>query len=268
MKIFNIFKKKQDNFNTKYKKEILDNDYEVNFEDINLEIYIKKIVENNIDKIFLSDIYNISKLDFRSWPLISIKGIQHLVNLQILNLYGSKMNNISYLGELNNLEELNISWADNISEINTLKKLKKLKSLKAFYSSGIKDFSPIESIITLEKLDISQNTLSRGDFLKSLINLNDLSISKNNLTDINFLENCLKLEILDISGNNITNIEILSKFKNLVKLDISANNITNIDSLLTLPNLKYLDLRGNDIIDNKAILKLKENRCKLVNWRK
>ena len=76
MSLFNLFKKKKTEIIfEKVEKAEIENDQVITFEDINLEVYIRKTIEKETGDIFKSDVYNIKKLNFKGWPLISIRGI-------------------------------------------------------------------------------------------------------------------------------------------------------------------------------------------------
>lgn len=93
------------------------------------------------------------------------------------------------------------------------------------------DFSGIEWIPDLEKLDLSGNDIEYVNCLKTLI----------------------KLRELDLSDNCITDLSPLAALYNLEKLDLSNNRISTITPLLSLPHLKELDIRGNDLEPGELI---------------
>lgn len=263
--MFKIFRKKE-NVN-KIEKATIENDKIISFGDINLEVYIRKLIKKESGDIYLSDVYNIKKLDFLGWPLIDIRGIQYMTNLVSLNLYYSRMGNISFLSYLENLKKLNLSWGDSLSEIKSIKNLKKLEELIISYSPRISNFSEIRFIISLKVLDLSENRLNNLDFIKELINLEKCCFSKNNLEIIDLSYN-KKLKDIDISANNIKNINSLEKLIEIEYLDLSVNKIENIRVLKNLKNLKTIDLRGNNInykdLSNKTSLDfLKSINCKI-----
>lgn len=263
--MFHLFKKKKKKHIIE--KENLENDKIANFSDINLEVYVRKLIKKEDGDIFLSDTYNIKELNFLSWPLIDIRGIENMPNVESLNLYYSRITNITYLKYLNNLKELNLSWIDSLSELRSISELKHLEKLTVSYSPRINDFSIIRFIKSLKYLDFSENRLNIADYIKELLHLETLILSKNNLSSIDLKEN-IKIKYLDLSANKISKISFLSNLTELEYLDLSVNSIEDISSLNNLSKLKKLDLRGNNLnykneINKNTLSYLKSINCKI-----
>lgn len=260
--MFNIFNKDKNKMIRAKAGKVLE------FEDINLEVYIRNCINLKEGDIFESDVLEITKLDFKGWPLISIRGIESVINLEELILYQSKMNNLSFLKKLTKMKKLDLSWSDSISEIDSLINLKELEELSISYSSGLKNFYVINEFKKLKKLDLSENYLYDISFMKDISWIGEINLSKNNLSEYKSPDGNLGIKILDISANRFEKIEFLEKMPNLEILDISVNRIADISVLMKLDNLKHVDLRGNKIdfstAENKETMrKLKKIKCKI-----
>lgn len=261
--MLSIFKKKEIELKERKKEG-----NPIEFEDINLEVYLRKLTGIKEGTLYEDDLAGIKKLDFKGWPLISIRGIQYVCDLEELNLYQSKMNNLSFLKKLVKLKKLDLSWSDSISEIESLSGLTDMEDLRISYSSGLKNFYPINNMKKLKILDLSENFLYDNTFMSSIDWIEEINLSKNNLTEYKVEKENLKLRSLDISANHLSNIEFLRKIPDLIHLDISVNKITDLEPLLCLTKLEYLDMRGNKIdFSNKrnkdVLLFLKDIKCKI-----
>ena len=65
---------------------------------------------------------------FETWKVESIEPLQHLTQLQTLNLSGNKISDISFLQHLTQLQTLNL-WGNEISDISFLQHLTQLQTL-------------------------------------------------------------------------------------------------------------------------------------------
>lgn len=105
---------------------------------------------------------NIEELRVRQANLETLKGVEQLSKLRLLEVYGSnKLNDISPISELNNLKVL------------------ELESCKS-----IRDFSPIGTLSNLETLAIvSCRTMESVSFTKNLAKLNIFNFNRTNVED-------------------------------------------------------------------------------------
>ena len=126
--------------------------------------------------LMLSDVWEVQSLDLRYAYIIDLSPLLELQNLNQLSLSNttqclsdlselkqlkalymscSGLEDISFLAELTNLEELDISEND-ISDLTPLSGLKNLKYLY-LYSNNISDISPLAELTNLERLDLRYN---------------------------------------------------------------------------------------------------------------
>ena len=166
----------------------------------------------------------------------------------------SNISDISALGGLTNLTELDWSYNKNIS-IGALANLPNLQTLD-LSGNGIISIGELGSLPNLQTLNLSSNNISDISALGNLTNLQTLNWSYNKIIYISTLRNLTNLQTLNLSGNNISDISALRSLTNLQTLKtlhLSGNKISDISALANLTNLQTLDLSGNGISDISAL---------------
>jgi Leucine-rich repeat (LRR) protein len=130
----------------------------------------------------------------------------------------------------------------------------------------VSDILGLESLITLEHLQLERNKLESIDGIQFLTTLRTLDLSYNNLEKIQNLETLTNLEELNLSNNKIQKIQSLDSLPNLKKLFLNDNRIKEIDNLASLGNLEELNLSHNQILEIKNLDKLEKlKRLNLAN---
>ena len=146
-----------------------------------------------------------------------------------------------------NMLEFKSLFLFNVSDLNGLQYAKNLEWLKVNNSLEITDVSNLVGLESLERLDLSNNSIADLSDVSQLTNLRFLEMSENVITDVSGLENLSELETLTLSGNNIVNIEPVKNLENLVGLYLDNNDITALPNLEELDNLIIIDLTNNDL---------------------
>lgn len=111
-----------------------------------------------------------------------IRNIASLTQVETLNVAGTKLKDLSEVGQLQQLERLEISenplaTAESIAELGNLTKLTTLNMFK----TGIKDIDVLDHLDALDYLDISGNKIESLMALKNLGNLTRLFMHDNPL---------------------------------------------------------------------------------------
>jgi internalin A len=207
-----------------------------------------------------------------------IKGLEHLINLRILDLGGNQIEEIKGLDKLINLEKLNLSY-NRITEIKGLDTLVNLKELNC-HTNHIREIKGLENLVKLQALNLYYNRISEIKGLENLINLKIIDLGYNNWIrrEERYLlrKNAQEIvkfcqdkkqgkfpfvtirgskyyafdNVLDLSRRRITDIaeiEGLEKLKNLIELNLSENQINEIKGLENLKNLQILNLNRNPL---------------------
>ena len=156
---------------------------------------------------------------------------------------------------------------------------------------GITSLDGIDKLVSLEQLDIRNNSIERiPNSISSLKKLRELNISNNKLTEIptavwnlpmltsfSALNNELsslvitpspqtKLEKLDLSGNALQTVsQGIGNVANLKELNLSYNFLETLPSLEQLKQLKILKLQYNNLI---ALPSLKQNPLEVFQMEK
>ena len=138
-------------------------------------------------------------------------------------------------------------------------------------------------VSALEKLDVSNTSVTELSILASAENLVELRADGNGISDISALSNCIKLEILSLCGNELTSLSGLENATILCSVNLSDNQLQDVSilgkSAATMKNLYLINNQIKDIsflesftemeylrLDNNQITSLSslENMTKLV----
>ncbi len=217
----------------------------------------------------------------RTQVVTSADGIQHLVNLTDLAIYGGDLkqvdvskntkltqlcfnsNQLTTIDLSNNPDLAVLRLASNkFSQIDLSKNLNltevilnenKLTSIDLSELTKLKEVYLNTNLLTT--VDVSKNTLLQGlnisflaleniDVSKNTV-LRYLNASSNNLTSIDLSQNSL-LDSLYIYRNQLSELDV-SKNVNLVTLDASINNLTRLDLSKNLKLTRY-DYKNNPLL--------------------
>ena len=114
-------------------------------------------------------------------------------------------------------------------------------------NNQISDGDFLKGLSKLQYLDLHSNQISNGGFLKGLTNLHTLGLSNNQISNGDFLKGLTNLQSLNLSHNKISNGDFLKGLTNLQTLFLSKNQISSGDFLKGLTNLQTLSLSNNQI---------------------
>ena len=165
---------------------IEEEDYIVEFEDHNLEQAVRMAIDKPEGPLYLSDVIGIRILNADERGIESLKGIQHLQNLEVLNFSENQVTDISVLQYLTKLRWLTF-WHNQVTDISVLQYLTNLEYL-SFWNNQVTDISVLQNLMTkLRWLDFSENQVTDISVLQYLTNLEYLYFSHNQVTDISAL---------------------------------------------------------------------------------
>ena len=126
--------------------------------------------------------------------ITEISGLEHLTDLQKLDLNNNKIKEIKGLEHLTNLKRLDL-WENQIEEIKGL-----------------------EHLTSLQRLDLRYNKIEEISGLEHLTNLRELDLSYNMIEEISGLEHLTNLQRLDLRGNPIKEGEKYLLGKNVLDI--------------------------------------------------
>ncbi len=240
---------------------------------------ILKVEEGKITPMKLSEI---TALSLSQKGVKSIQGLQHCSSLRSLNLYYNKIEDLSPIAKLHNLETLYLGYNSELEKLPDLSALKKVKVLSFRECGKLRDLRGLKEMIWLESLNLQQVYLSDISPLAGLVNLKSLNLYYNKIEDLSPIANMDKLEALSVSYNpELTKVPDLSALKKVKSLsfyqcgklkDISGIkgmiwleslglgyvNLSDISPIAGLVNLKSLDLQYNKIEDLSPIVNMEK----------
>lgn len=202
----------------------------------------------------------------------SLEGLQHAVNLRLLNLSSNEVSDLATVRDLplTNLDISENAFADFSSvaafsalttlrinenpatDLTPLAGLTSLTTLDASHS-GLADISPLANLSALRELRLWRNTISDLTPLAGLTALTELRLGTNNIADISPLGKLTSLTKLDIFSNAIVDISALAGLTALAELNVDGNVLTDINALSGLTSLWDLGLAHNNIWDISAL---------------
>jgi hypothetical protein len=161
--------------------------------------------------------------------------------------------------DLSTIEDIEILFST-VTDINGggLALCKSLRSL-ALIDTALTDIAPSALLpvsSTLERLNLSQQGLTRMVHVSTLPVLRELYLQENAITRIEGLQGCPRLQRIWLYGNKITRIDGLQPVGELRELWLQQNKISRISGLEGLAHLANLGLGGNKISDYKDLQRL------------
>ena len=222
--------------------------------------------------------------------IVSLRGLEHAVNLGFLHFSNSKITDLTPLAKLFSLETLKL-YGNNIADITPLSKLTALKHLE-LHDNQITDLTPLTHLTNLEELSLAGNpiidftplakfphfahlvptviemsdpTLERVIRQKlelpakipltdvEMQRLRDLVVLESDIANLHGLEYAVNLHFLHLSGSQIVDLTPLANLVSLEVLKLYDNEISDIAPLANLTNLQELNLSGNPITDYSPI---------------
>jgi len=255
-----------------YEKELANgtaSENPIHFTDPNLEAVIREKINKPSGDIYPSEVAGIHSLDAGGRQIISLDGIESLVNLTWLELHGNQISNLAPLSSLTSLTDLDLA-GNQITDLAPLSGLTSLTHLRLagnqisnltplsgltsltvlfLYNNQISDLAPLSGLTSLWWLRLSNNQISDLAPLSSLASLNELGLGYNHISDLAPLSGLTSLTKLSLAGNQISDLAPLSGLTSLNELGLGYNQISDLAPLSGLTSLTKLDLGNNQISD-------------------
>ena len=202
---------------------------------------------------------NIDRLVLTGNRLTDIQPVLTMVWLKRLSVDYNSIKNLTGIGKLQNLEELNISNNPLSSLPDDVCKITMLRRLYAG-DDGIKALpQSIRSLVNLDRLYLAGNQLEAVNGLDALNRLELLDLSRCGLETVPAeIDNLTKLKYLYLSNNRLTELpEGIGKLP-LERLEAANNLLSSLpESFASLTGLKQLVISGNAFFELPAqVLKL------------
>lgn len=175
----------------------------------------------------------------------SVEPLAPLTQLQTLYLKQDGITDISPLGSLVNLEQLDVSGNYEIADITAVKDMSKLQTLD-FSINSASDLTPAAGLGSLQRLNASDNQIASLPDMSAMTSLTALDLSKNQLTDVSALASLSQLEELNLSGNDgLTDVTALAGLVNLEKDSTYMPTEKMKEDLFAAINVNKLFLKFN-----------------------
>ena len=190
----------------------------------------------------------LTQLDLREKGLedADLQGLKEMTNLELLDLRGNEMSDLSLLSGMTHLKELNLG--DDIggnTDIHDLSPLSGLTSLKVLHlpSENIEDLSPLSGLTGLEDLALIGDSGFVDDIepLASLVNLKELYLKIGIIEDLSPLAEMTKLESLRIRAESyVSDLSPLAGMTHLKELELPAPQFPDAVDISPLSGLTEL----------------------------
>mgnify|MGYP001012898408 CR=1 FL=1 len=183
-----------------------------------------------------------------------LNNVKHLNKLNSLTFRGVKLDNLDFLSDMNNLQELHILYGS-YKNLDSVSRLKRLKSIEFSRVRQIPNFDFLNSLENLEKIEFEG--MSRMDEIPNLFNLRKLKsihISNNlrlkNIKSVGQIPN-LKFFYLSFPENSKT-----SERKNLIE--------QSVEILMKSKSIEYTNLMH--FTGEEVMKKLTKKGIKTWRW--
>lgn len=270
----------------------------VRFKDKVFEEVIRYSVDKPYGDILFEDVKNLQVLDLAFKEVKDLSGLEYLVGLKKLGLYGIKVTDkdlkvintmlrleeldlancgIRYVGEhafdrLKNLREIVLDENPGIQiDKNAFAQNTSLEDFMA-EDCGIYSLDCLRNVTSIKSVFAQNNHLRSLDALANLTKINYLALNENQITDISGLKGKSLITHLMMNNNPVSNISVLADMPLLNTFYLKKGRLTSVDALKDLKKLEVVYLDDNQIEDISAFrnspvlrqLTLVNNRVRVV----
>ena len=189
----------------------------------------------------------LERIELRRNSISNLSPLAGLVRLNNIKLRGNKITDVSPLGNLINVDWLGLE-ENAITDVSPLAGLVKLNGI-GLEGNPISDVSPLAGCISLEGINARRTAISDFSSLAKLARFRWLEMDRSNISNLSGLAELTQLTRLQLNDNSIKDITPLAKLTRLESLELVNNTILDVSPLAGLTNLEHLHLRNNIISD-------------------
>ena len=208
----------------------------------------------NLTELQLGGEWSDSKGFVNSNAISDFSPLFSLSKLEILNLSGAAISNVSTLAGLTQLRVLYLRLSS-IMDISALGQLIQLTDLDLSQTS-VSDISALASLTQLKRLYLRCPTVSDVSPLTALKALTSLNLDGTAVLDVSPLAGLTQLEDLYLGSTAVSDVSTLSALKQLQELGLSSTTVSDVSALSGLAQLEFLHLRGTPVSDVSTLAKL------------
>lgn len=151
------------------------------------------------------------------------------------------IDDISEIGKLSNLKEIDLSVRANVSNIDGLKSLTHLEKLN-LSGNNVRDISALRGLTNLQELNLGATQVEDITALKDVPNLKYVGLSNDNIKDLSVIKELKNLKELSLTDCVMKDLSAI-KGSNIEELWINRDQANDIDTLKGLKNLKHLNVK-------------------------
>ena len=180
---------------------------------------------------------------------VSCAELSKLPYLERLTALDYQFSSLTFLSSLSEMRELVLTGcrfpAEDLDIIAGLPSLQRL----TLSDCSLSTISGLENAQNLTYLDLSSNTIRNLEPLSAIVTLQELYLQHNAMTNLTALGTLSSLQTLNASYNSLESIAPLATCQKLGWLDVSNNKLPNLGAVDNLPELSYLNASHNELND-------------------
>ena len=204
-------------------------------------MYVSDTAIENVD--FLKDNTEIVDLELSKNPLlVNTAGLtENKESLKELNISQTPIDEVKFVSTMPSLQILHI----HNTKVQDLSPLSNTSITKLHLNdTPVSDMSPLESL-PLSYLSLEGTKVTDFSFLNSLSSLNLLNLANLNLDEIPILDGNTELDWLGLKDNNIKDLSPLKTKESLVNVYFPNNRVEDVTPLTEMPWLEEIDMSEN-----------------------
>lgn len=222
---------------------------EVTFADASVEEAVRLHLAVDEKKVlYTNDLWDLS---YFTAPVGAqdISDLRHMIFVEDLAIDSVPSGQLHYLSSLVNLTSLQIRntsiSADEMKLIGSLPNLKRL----TLSNCGLTTAAGLETAVSLEYLDLSQNTIRDLSPLAGMTGLQELYLQHNAVNDLTVVGTLKSLRRLDVSYNLLSTLTPIYDCAELTYIGAGNNTITSLAGIEKLGSLQTLMIPSNTLTD-------------------
>jgi hypothetical protein len=180
-------------------------------------------------------------------PYTRPENLTKLLQLEVLGLFGSKIESIDFMSQFENLRQFVLHDAGSLTNLHPLAQLKKLKKIYLFdlRVDPVPVFSELDQLSHISVRGIPGRTGLLRDIAAARPTLTTLFICGDaNLTSIAELKSMPELYYFGLQACPVSDVAVLAELRKLRRVELSWTKVTDVRPLAALPELRQLELRG------------------------
>ncbi len=211
------------------------------------EIFKRKfnLTEDSLSLQQINQLVAVDSLNLSNENLISsVEPLSMLIDLKVLNLSNTQIQDLSPLSSLTNLKVLNLE-ATPIEELNYLRYAENIEELNIAFTS-VKELTALQNLTKLRKLNLSGTDIREFSLLNDFKELTELNLSETGFSDLSKINDLPKLEKVNLSKTYISVLSAIAS-PNLRELDISFTVIADLAPLTSYQQLEVLSINNTQV---------------------